>query len=430
MTAAMPVQLNNRQYTSIRQLYLHVKAWHAALPPSDPRREYRLFAIKPFTDRIPLLLAQKELCGDTLTFEEVCDMALRSRVDLGGFVYAFEYVTPERKRIVYVGASTRTVDMRMKEHNREWKDDYKSKKFYEALSPYIGRNQVLSAHVKLIYTEFFDTTQAVAQAESAKMDELRQQLDVVSVNTAPGGSIGGSIGRWLPPVNMSVKDYMRYKLRCAGANPARIDAHIETIRQRLYKTGGALTLLKHYVLIKEIDSLVDEIMDPINGIGNCFPVDAAQFTFKGQLLNVYRIASMTGLSKPAVISRCRDYKIASGSAEEIQGLLIGKAKDSGLKRKAQRYDLLAVLEEIKLSTSTYQQDFPDAVEALLCFERQALQAEQSITVHGLSIAMGIFNNRSSMTAALSKDKRLEAIVGLLRYLQHTKLQVTLNYLGR
>lgn len=81
-------------------------------------------------------------------------MALRSRVDLGGFVYAFEYVTPERKHIVYVGASTRTVDTRMKEHNREWKDDYKSQKFYKALSPYIGRNQVLSAHVKLIYTDF------------------------------------------------------------------------------------------------------------------------------------------------------------------------------------------------------------------------------------------------------------------------------------
>ncbi|MEN8638001.1 hypothetical protein ABFV74_20120 [Pseudoalteromonas distincta] len=430
MPAAKPVQLNNSKYTSIRQLYLHVKAWHYGLLSSDPRQKHRLFAIKPFTDRIPLLLAQKAQSGNALTFEEVCDMALRNRVDLGGFVYAFEYVTPEHTRIVYVGASTRTVDTRMKEHNREWNDDYKSEKFYEALSPYIGRDQVLSAHVKVIYSNFFETTLEVAQAESAKMDELRQQPDVVSVNTAPGGSIGGSIGMWLLPVDMSVKDYMRHKLQCAGARSSRIDAHIETIRQRLYKTGGALKLLDHDVLIGDIDRLVDEIMDPINGIGNCFPVDAAQFTYKGQLLNVYRIAGMTKLSKATVMSRCRAYNIAPGSTKEIQGLLLGKAKDSGLKRNTQRYDLLAAIEEIKLSTPTYRQDYPDAVEALLCFEQQALQAKQSVKVHGLSKAMGIFNNRSSMTSALSKDKLPEATAALLRYLQRTKLQTTLSYLGR
>tara|TARA_R110001583_G_scaffold182313_1_gene340023 strand:+ start:198 stop:1490 length:1293 start_codon:yes stop_codon:yes gene_type:complete len=430
MAAAIPVQLNDRQYTSIRQLYQHVQAWHTALPPSDLRREHRLYAVKPFTDRIPIFLAQKAQSGGTPAFEEVCNMALHNRVDLGGFVYAFEYVTPENTRFVYVGASTRTVNTRMKEHNREWKDDYKSKRFYEALSPYIGRDQVLSAHVKVIYSGFFATTQAVAQAESAKMDELRQQPDVVSVNTAPGGSIGGSVGKWLPTVNMSVKDYMRHKLRCAGAKPERVDAHIETIRQILYKTGGALSLLEPSVLISQIDSLVDEIMDPINGIGNHFPVDAAQFTYEGQLLNVYRIASMTGLSKPTVMSRCRAYQIASGSDQEIKDLLLGKAKYSGLKRKKQQHDLLAVIEEIKRSTSNYRQDYPDAVEALLCFEQQALQAKQSVKVHGLSKAMGIFNNRSSITSALKKDKLPEATAGLLRYLQRTKSQATLSYLGR
>ncbi len=430
MAAPIPVQLNDRLYPSIRNLYQRVKAWHAALPTSEPRREHGLFAIKPFTDRITLLLAQKTRSGDTLTFQEVCDMALRNRTDLGGYVYAFEYITPEQKRIVYVGASTRTVDTRMKEHNREWKDDYKSKRFYEELSPYIGRAQVLTEHVKVIYSDFFASTKAVAQAESAKMDELSQQTDVVSLNTTPGGSIGGSIGMWLPTVKMSVRDYMRHKLRLAGANPERVDAHIETIRQRLSKISGAITLLDHNLLIGQIDNLVDEIMDPINGVGNCFPRHAAHFTYEGQLLNVYRIASMTRLSKQTVMSRCRAYQIESGSDQEIKALLLSKAKDSGLKRMTQQHDLPAVIEEIKRSTSTYRQNYPDAVEALLFFEQTALQAKQSVKVYGLSKAMGFFKNRSSMTSALKKDKLSEATAGLLHYLQFTKHQATLSYLGR